>query len=147
MLQGAIMLIIAAPIIVTNSQSNPPLTTLDYIGTIIWLIGFLFESIGDYQLFKFLQNPQSRGKIMKYGLWRYTRHPNYFGETLVWSGMWIISISAPFGLYAIISPITITLLLLFISGIPLTEKLFTGNLEYEQYKKETSAFIPLPPKK
>jgi steroid 5-alpha reductase family enzyme len=84
---------------------------------------------------------------MKTGVWRYTRHPNYFGEVVVWWGIWVVALSAPYGALAIISPITITVLLLGVSGIPMLERKYADNAEYQQYKAETSAFFPWPPRK
>lgn len=89
----------------------------------------------------------NKGKILDTGLWKYSRHPNYFGEVTQWWGMWILSLTAPYGFFGIIGPLTITGLILFVSGIPLLEKKKAGNPDFEQYKQKTSMFIPLPPKK
>jgi steroid 5-alpha reductase family enzyme len=84
---------------------------------------------------------------MKAGVWRYTRHPNYFGDIVVWWGIWVVALSVPYGFYAILSPLTITGTLLGLSGIPMLERKYADNPHYQQYKRETSAFIPLPPRK
>ena len=142
MLQGMVMLIVALPIIIVNTNSNGSLTLLDSIGFFIWIAGFLCEVIGDHQLGQFLLDPEHKGKVMQSGLWRYTRHPNYFGEATLWWGMFVIALSVPYGWVSILSPLLITYLLIYVSGIPLAEKFFIGNIEYDEYKKRTSAFIP-----
>ncbi|MDD4184749.1 MAG: DUF1295 domain-containing protein [Candidatus Izemoplasmatales bacterium] len=147
MSQAGFMALIALPILAGYTATvDIPLAFL-IIGGVIFLTGLFFEGVGDYQLREFLKKPDNKGKIMKQGLWRYTRHPNYFGETLIWWGLWLIVLRTDFGVYAILSPLVITYLLLFVSGIPLLEKRYEGNAEFEQYKKETSVFFPLPPKK
>lgn len=146
LLQGAIMLLVALPIIVTNSSAAQA-SWIVYVGLVLWVIGFLFEAIGDAQLKKFISNPDNRGKLMTKGLWRYTRHPNYFGEFVMWWGIWLISVSTGYGAYTIVSPLLLTFLLLFVSGIPMLEKKYQGRPDWEAYAKATSAFIPLPPRK
>ena len=94
----------------------------------VWFVGFAFESIGDYQLMLFVKQKQSKSDIMQTGLWKYTRHPNYFGEVLVWWGIFIIVLPLQHGIWAIISPITINYLLLYVSGIPMLEAKYKDNL-------------------
>lgn len=144
--QGLLMLIISYTIISNNNDTTKDLNLAYFFGVLIWVIGFLFESIGDYQLKKFVKNKKS-GQIMKTGLWKYTRHPNYFGEATMWWGLFIITFSGNKDLIAIISPLLITFLLLFVSGVPLLEKKYENNPEFIEYKKRTSKFFPLPPKK
>lgn len=146
MLQGLLLLFIAFAIILVNSSSTGGLSILDICGLIVWIIGFLFESIGDYQLKRFIADEQNRGHILTTGLWRYTRHPNYFGEATMWWGIFLIALSVPYGWTAIISPAVITFLLLRVSGVILLEKEFTDNEEFNEYKRRTSAFIPWLPK-
>ncbi len=118
------------------------------LGLALWLIGFLFETIGDRQLARFKADSANKGRVMDKGLWAYTRHPNYFGECLVWWGFYVISLSTPYGWLTVISPIIITLVLLKMTGIPLTEKtIMETRPEYLRYIKRTSAFIPWFPKK
>ena len=145
MLQGLLMFIISLPIIYNNDISNNTLTIVNFIGLLIWLIGFSFEAIGDYQLKIFIQNINNKNHIMTTGLWKYTRHPNYFGEALLWWGMLLLVYYD--NIFILISPITITFLLLFISGIPLLEKKYKDNKEFKKYAKETNKFIPWFPKK
>jgi steroid 5-alpha reductase family enzyme len=147
MLQGFLMLIITFPVVIVNSSLLTHFSILSLLGLYMWTVGFFFESVGDYQLTQFLNNPANKGRVMRYGLWQYTRHPNYFGELMMWWGIFVIAISVPGGLVAIISPLTITFLLLYVSGIPLLEKPFNDNPEFQEYKKTTNALIPWFPKK
>lgn len=146
MLQGLLLLLISLPVIRINAAPASPLTFLDGLGIAVWLIGFFFEATGDWQLKQFVQNPANKGKTMMTGLWRYSRHPNYFGEVTQWWGIYLIALSTPKGWLTIIGPITITILILFVSGIPMLEKKYQGRPEFEAYKRRTSAFFPLPPK-
>lgn len=142
-LQEILMLIIASPFIYLFLFTNKINFGNWYflIGVIIWLIGFAFEVIGDMQLKKFIHQKVKIKSIMDQGLFKFTRHPNYFGESLMWSGIFIISLITG-QYYLIISPITITLLVRFISGVPLNEKNFENNKDFMEYKKRTNAFIP-----
>nr|WP_313894207.1 DUF1295 domain-containing protein [Psychrobacillus sp.] len=138
--------IIAQPILRTNVSTTEGLGILDYIGLVIWIIGYFFEVVGDNQLRNFISKPENKGKLMKYGLWKYTRHPNYFGEATMWWGIFLIALSAPNGWIGIVSPIVITLLLLFVSVVPLLEKKYKNPPEFADYAMRTSIFIPMPPK-
>lgn len=145
-LQGIIMYFVALPIVFTNSMQLQMMDYLVWFGLIVWVIGFLFETIGDWQLRQFLKNPKNHGQLMTKGLWRYTRHPNYFGEATMWWGIWLISMSSPFGLVTIISPVLLTFLLLKVSGVPMTEARWKKKPGFAQYKKTTSEFFPWFPK-
>lgn len=147
MLQGLFLYLIVQPSIFINRSLPSEFNFLAIIGLIVWLIGFYFEVVGDWQLAQFIKNPQNKGKIMQQGLWRYTRHPNYFGEVTLWWGIFIIALSIPGSLFTIIGPLTITFLILFVSGIPLLEKKYLDRPDFQDYKKRTSVFFPLPPKK
>lgn len=142
-LQGVFLFVISLPIVFVNSR-NTEFSVFSILGLIIWTIGFFFEAVGDYQLLQFTKNPENKGKIIQTGLWKYTRHPNYFGEVVLWWGIFCFAI--PFGFWTIISPIMITFLLLKVSGIPMLEKKYENNPEFAEYKKRTSAFFPMPPK-
>ncbi len=147
MLQGAFMLVIALPIILMQKMHNRgPLGIADYAGMLVFAVGLFFESVGDWQNYRFKTQPENKGRVMKYGLWKYTRHPNYFGESLIWWGIALVTLNAEYGYLAFISPVIITWLLLKVSGIPMLEKKYDNNPEYQEYKKHTSAFIPMPPK-
>ena len=145
MLQGFLMLLICSSVLVINRHSGPGIWWLDIIGALCWLCGFWFEAVSDMQLYLFLSKPENKGTIMQQGLWHYSRHPNYFGEMLIWCGMFIIALSVPFGWLAIISPLTIIGIFYFIS-IPITERQFDSNEQFQEYKKITSMIIPLPKK-
>lgn len=142
MLQGAVLLVVATPIWVVNHDPGGGLGWLDLLGVAVWALGFGFEAVGDWQLLCFLRDTDSEGKIMRYGLWQYTRHPNYFGECTLWWGVFLISLGAPHGWLAVISPVTIAFLLLKVSGIPMLEARWEGNPEFEEYKRRTNALIP-----
>jgi steroid 5-alpha reductase family enzyme len=147
LLQGLLIIIISLPVTFIITYGQHPLTALDVVGVCIWLTGFAFESVGDYQLVKYKRDPSSRGKIMTQGLWTYTRHPNYFGEVTLWWGVYLIAVSVPQGWATILGPLTITFLILKVSGIPLLEEKYKDNSEFQAYKRRTSAFFPLPPRK
>ena len=146
LLQGMLLYLIAIPIFIINQYAGAEIGLLDMVGLMIWLIGFGFEAIGDAQLKNFINDPVNKGKLMQSGLWQYTRHPNYFGEVTMWWGIWVISLSALFSIFSIISPLAISFLILKVSGIPMLEKKYEGRTDFEEYKKRTSAFFPLPPR-
>jgi len=147
MLQGAVIFLVALPIQLVINAPGEPLGHLDRIGLLIWLFGFGFEAIGDWQLLQFKKDPENKGKIIQHGLWRYSRHPNYFGEAVLWWGIFLIALKAQYGILAIISPILIDFLLLKVSGIPMLEAKYEGNPDFESYKARTNAFFPWFPKK
>ena len=129
-----------------QQRSKPPVTYSDVVGVLVWIIGFLFEAVGDYQLRRFIGNPLNKGRIMMSGLWRFTRHPNYFGEVVLWWGIFLIALSVPGGWRTIVGPATITFLILKVSGIPMLEAKYRSNPQYEAYQRRTSSFVPLPPR-
>ena len=141
-LQGALLFLIALPILYIQHTSYSTLNFRDLIGGLIWGIGFFFEVVGDAQLRAFAKDTKNKGKILTTGLWRYTRHPNYFGEVTQWWGIWLLTLGANYWYFGIIGPITISFLILKVSGIPMLEAKYKGNKEFEEYKKKTSAFIP-----
>lgn len=147
LLQGMVVLIVLAPVLLTFSQAQAPLMWFNYFGAGLWLIGFFFEAVGDWQLDRFIRNPDNQGKIMTSGLWRYTRHPNYFGESTMWWGIFLLVLGLPLSPLALVSPLLITFLLLKVSGIPMLEARFAGRPDWEEYKRKTSAFLPWFPKK
>jgi steroid 5-alpha reductase family enzyme len=146
--QGALMIVVGYSTIHAsiNSIAVPGAATFAIIGGVIWFVGFIFEVVGDYQLDAFLKNPENKGRLMRYGLWHYSRHPNYFGEVTMWWGIWLIVLPLPLSAIALISPLTITGLILFVSGIPLLETGLAKHPEFPEYKRTTSVFIPWWPK-
>ncbi len=112
------------------------------IGIVVFFIGYLFEAIGDYQLKQHINNKENKGKLLTTGLWKYTRHPNYFGDALLWWGLFLIVIVGAGTWYLFISPLVMTLLLRFVSGVPLLEKRMMTKPGWEEYAKKTSIFIP-----
>ena len=144
--QAFLAFVISASVITINLGNVVTIDVVAVAGGLVWLIGFLFEAVGDAQLRRHLASPANKGKLMTSGLWRYTRHPNYFGEAVQWWGIFIIALYVPWGWLTIIAPVTITVLLLCVSGVPMTEKRFEGKPGWDAYKKRTSVFIPLPPK-
>lgn len=143
LLQGFIMLVVSLPLLFALWNPSPGhLTALDAVGLLLWLVGFFFEAVGDWQLMHFMRDPANKGKILTSGLWAYTRHPNYFGETLVWWGFFLIALST--GQWPVlVSPLLMNFLLLKVSGVTLLEKtLARSRPGYEAYIEKTSAFIP-----
>jgi len=146
LLQGFLIVVILIPVTYVLALQNSDLTWLDALGAVVWLVGFVFETVGDLQLARFKKDPRNRGRVVTAGLWKYTRHPNYFGEVTLWWGVWLVACSVPGGWKTVFGPATITALILLVSGIPLLERKYEGNLEFKEYQRRTSAFFPLPPK-
>ena len=146
-LQGLLLLLVVSPVVFVNTFAGGPLGVAAVIGALIWLVGFGFEVVGDRQLRRFLADPANKGKVLQSGLWRYTRHPNYFGEVTQWWGLWCIALAVPYGWISVIGPAAITVLILYVSGIPMLEKKMAGNPAFEEYKQRVSTFIPMPPKR
>lgn len=148
LLQGVLMWIVSVCLAAAhNGMAADRFTAWDIVGLVVWVIGFVFESVGDWQLARFKRNPENRGRVMDRGLWRYTRHPNYFGEVTMWWGNFLIAVAAG-GWWSFFSPILMTLLILRVSGVTLLEKHQTQTKPgYQEYIETTSAFIPWFPKK
>jgi len=140
--QGIILMLNVTPVLLIMSGIRETLVWSDYIGLAIWVVGFLFETVGDYQLDTFLKDPANRGTIIDRGLWQYTRHPNYFGEATMWWGIFVIALNQSWGWIGVIGPLVITGMLLFVSGIPMTERMMEKTPGWEEYKRRTSIFIP-----
>lgn len=140
-LQGLFMFLVSLPVSLYN-RFGGNIVTFSFVGLIIWVLGFYFETVGDLQMYFFKKDPKNKGKIMKYGLWRHTRHPNYFGEVTQWWGIWILTIGSNFWYLGLLGPLTISFLILKVSGIPMLEAKYKGDKEFEEYKKKTSPFIP-----
>ncbi len=148
LLQGVLMWLISAPLLGAQyTSAGDSLNIFDYLGIAFWVIGFTFEAGGDYQLAKFKKNPANKGKVLDSGFWKYTRHPNYFGDASVWWGFGFISIAA--GSYIpFLGSLLMTALIIKVSGVALLEKSLTKDKPaYKAYVEKTSAFIPWFPKK
>lgn len=148
LLQGVLMWLISAPLLGAQFYGHErPLGILDFIGTILWITGFAFEAGGDFQLAVFKADSANKGKVLDKGFWRFTRHPNYFGDSSVWWGYAFICLGA--GSYIpVFGSVLMTLLIIKVSGVTLLEKtLKEQKPEYKEYIRKTSAFIPWFPKK
>jgi steroid 5-alpha reductase family enzyme len=146
LLQGVLMWIISAPLLA--AQMTPrPLFWLDFVAIAVWFIGFFFEAAGDWQLARFKSNPANKGRVLSSGVWRYTRHPNYFGDAAQWWGFYLIA-AASGGWWTVFSPILMTLFLMRVSGVTLLEKTLSKEKPgYSDYMETTSEFIPWLPRK
>ncbi|MBI3494842.1 DUF1295 domain-containing protein [Candidatus Saccharibacteria bacterium] len=147
LVQAFLATTICIPVIHINLFDGSAWTGFTFAGLAIWVFGFVFEVIGDRQLKDFSSDKSNSGKIMQSGLWRYSRHPNYFGEITQWWGIGIIAMGVMPWWVGLIGPLTITFLILYISGIPPSEKRFEGRAGWREYKAKTSALVPLPVKK
>lgn len=147
-LQGVLMWVIALPILVVQTADGPArLGLVDGLGLLVFAAGLIIEMTADQQLVDFRAKAENRGRVLDTGLWRWSRHPNYFGECLIWWGLWLLCSSAPFGFWTIVSPIVVTVLLVRVSGVPMLEgHLRTTRPGYDDYARRTSAFVPWFPK-
>ena len=145
LLQGMLAYLIAAPILVGAFVSGGVLT-IAWIGLALWVVGVFFEAVGDAQLERFRSDPANTGTIMNRGLWRYTRHPNYFGDACVWWGIFLVAAGSWPGLVTIFAPVLMTFLLTKGSGARILEKHMSGRPGWDAYAARTSMFIPRPPK-
>lgn len=142
LLQGFLMCIIAFPIYYINFHSMEILGFLDTLGLVLFGTGFFIEAVSDYQLAEFRKKPENKGKLITTGLWAISRHPNYFGEALIWWGIATYALSVHGGWVTLISPLVITFLLRFVSGVPMLEKKLCNHPDWDEYKSKTAAFVP-----
>ena len=147
-LQAVLAWLIGMPLFQVQRAAVPAgLSWLDLLGIALFAIGLFFEAVGDYQLARFKADPANRGKVMDRGLWRYTRHPNYFGDAALWWGLTCFAFATPGSAWVAFSPVLMTFLLLKVSGVALLEKgLGSTKPGYEEYVRRTSAFLPRPPR-
>jgi steroid 5-alpha reductase family enzyme len=147
-LQGGLQWIVSLPLqLAAAAPGEAPLGARDVLGAAAFAIGLGFETIGDAQLARFLADEANAGRVMDRGLWRYTRHPNYFGDALAHWGLFAIALGTPYGAFALVSPVLMTFLLLRVSGVALLERsIGKRRPEYAEYRRRTSAFLPIPPR-
>lgn len=145
LLQAVILWFVSLPIqVATHFDSDRAVGWLDGVGILLWCLGIFFETVGDWQLARFKSNPTNDGRVMDRGLWRYTRHPNYFGDFCVWWGIYFIAAAGGAG-WTILSPLLMSVLLMKVSGVTLLESTITERRpEYDAYRKATNAFFPGP---
>jgi steroid 5-alpha reductase family enzyme len=148
LLQGFFMWLVSLVLIFSLSMDTPvTLGWLAWAGVALWVVGMFFEVVGDLQLTRFRADPANRGRVLDTGLWRYTRHPNYFGEACVWVGFFLIAMEHPLGIITIVSPATILYALMGPTGKGLLERRMSKKRpDFENYRRRTSGFFPLPPK-
>jgi steroid 5-alpha reductase family enzyme len=147
-LQGVLMWVVSLPVMFGNSDATPGVGPLAVIGVMVWAVGLSFEAVGDWQLVQFKKDPNNAGKVMQTGLWSLTRHPNYFGDALLWWGIGIVGAETGSGVIGFIGPVVMTVFLLRVSGVPMLERSLMKRREgYAEYAARTSAFIPRPPKR
>jgi steroid 5-alpha reductase family enzyme len=148
-LQGVLCLVISLPLQVGQwaTRTTPGFTALEVIGLVVFAFGLTWQTVGDAQLSRFKASTHNRGKVMDRGLWRYSRHPNYFGEAVLWWGLWLVVAALPDTHWTVVGPLLITVLLLKVSGVSLLEKTIVDRRPaYADYIRRTNAFIPGPPR-
>lgn len=148
LLQGAIALVVSMPLQSLGAQDPDSIGLIAWIGVAVFAVGFFFEAVGDAQLNAFIRDPDSGDQVMDRGLWKYSRHPNYFGDTTQWWGIWLLAVGSGAAWWTVIGPIVMTIFILRVSGVTLLEKDMSSRRPgYEEYVERTSAFIPWPPKR
>ena len=146
--QGMLMWIVSLPLQLGQVREEPGFGVIGILGVLVWSVGMFFEALGDAQLARFKRNPANKGRVMDQGLWRYTRHPNYFGDCCVWWGLGLIAFESRIGFVVLIGPVVMTVLLVKVSGAALLDKIMLKRKpEYANYVATTSGFIPRRPSK
>lgn len=146
MLQALFMMVVSSGFVMAMAINGKTLNALTLVGLLIWCLGFYFEAVGDYQLEVFKRDSANKGKIIQSGLWQYTRHPNYFGEATMWWGISVMAFGATYSPWVFLSAAVINYLLVNVSGVPLLERKYQDNPEFQAYAKVTNKFIPGPRK-
>ena len=144
--QGLTAWFVSLPVQVAASTDSA-LGWVAWLGVVVWLVGVVFEAVGDAQLAAFKRDPGSRGRVMDRGLWSWTRHPNYFGDAAVWWGVWLVSAEAWPGVLTVLSPVAMTYVLAFATGARLLESEMAKRPGYPEYMERTSMFVPRPPRR
>lgn len=148
LLQGCLLLLISAPLQLAAAAAVPdPVTLADLVGLAAFTVGLAIEAVADRQLQAFRNDPSKKGKVLDTGLWGWSRHPNYFGEALLWWGLWACSLDQPFGWATVLSPLLLTFLLLRVSGVTMLDAHMRATRPgYDAYLKRTPGFIPRRPR-
>jgi steroid 5-alpha reductase family enzyme len=148
LLQGFLVWLISMPVQFAQYLIEPEFGLATYIGVALWLIGFTFEAVSDWQLARFKANPTNRGRVLDHGLWRYSRHPNYFGNACLWWGLWLLACDHPLGFATVFAPVLMTHFLLNVTGKRLLEKRMSrAKPEYADYIQRTPGFFPWFPRR
>ena len=147
LLQALLAIVVVSPALAVLQNQTAELTTVVLISAGLWLFGFLFEAVADNQLKDFLAHKKAKDDVIQSGLWKYSRHPNYFGEITQWWAMFVMALGASSAWGSIVGPVAITFLIVKVSGIPLLEKKMRQNPKYIAYAKKTSVLVPMPAKK
>jgi steroid 5-alpha reductase family enzyme len=147
-LQALLLLVVAAPLLLAQGvAAGHAIGVWEGVGTLLWSLGFTIEAVADRQLQRFRNDPTRKGEVLDSGLWRYSRHPNYFGEALLWWGLGLIAVAVPGGYWGLVGPLLLTFLLLRVSGVTLLEaELISRKPGYREYVARTSSFLPWPPR-
>jgi len=145
LLQGGLIWLISLPVMVATGPQLLSGNLQTLAGVWVWAVGFVFEALSDYQLSEYLKQPK-RPKVLETGVWRYSRHPNYFGELAQWWGIALIALQSSYGWLGLLGPVTLTILIVFISGIPPIERRRSKDPAYRAYQKRTNMLVPWPPK-
>jgi len=147
-LQGLLMFVVSLPVQLGQADPSPGIGALAIVGVALWAVGLFFEAVGDTQLTRFKRDPASAGKVMNTGLWRYTRHPNYFGDACVWWGIGLVAAETGAGAWGLLGSLVMTVLLRRVSGVVLLERSLVKRREgYAEYVATTSPFVPRPPRR
>lgn len=147
MLQAVLASIIVWPVVHLNMASSYGSGWWLWSGAVLWAVGFIVEVVSDRQLSAFTRAPEHKGQLMTEGLWRYSRHPNYFGELVQWWGIYVIALGAPYGWVTAVGPLLLSYLIIFVSGIPPSERRASRRPGWAAYRRRTSRLLPVPPKK
>lgn len=142
--QAFVAAVLSIPFLLASFNGHPGLRPVEWAGAALWLVAVSFEHVSDQQLARFKSDPANAGKTMRFGLWRYSRHPNYFFQSLTWVAYALVAVTAPWGWLGVVSPALILLLVLFVSGVPPAEEqaLKSRGDDYRRYQRETSVFVP-----
>jgi len=148
LLQGVLALLVSMPLYSLGAADSDAIGIVSWAGAAVFLVGLSFEAIGDAQLSAFKKDPSTKGQVMDRGLWKYTRHPNYFGDATVWWGLWLVAVGSGAAWWTLAGPLLMTYLIVQVSGVKMLEAdMAERRPAYREYMERTSAFFPLPPKK